>query len=156
MATSTADRAKATFPVSGHGFGGNMKVAWGTFDVGANPSDDDIIEMCRVPKGATVIGGWIQGEDLDTGTEELDFDAGWAANGDEVADPDGFGDFGVVTGDASVHTPVAGIHLHLAGVLVTEGPKTFNAETMLQIEFNAAAAAGGTGRLSMYVIYLMP
>lgn len=153
--TLTATRAASTFPVAGHGFAGTLKAAWGTYDIAANVEDGDIFEMCRVPAGATVIGGYLMGEDLDTGIEAIDLDIGWAANGDEVADPDGFGNLGVITGDTSVHLPVAGIYIPLQGVLAADGPKTFNAETLIQIEANAAAATGGTGRITLVVHYLM-
>ena len=95
------------------------------------------------------------GEDLDTNaTETLDIDIGWAANGVDDADPDGLGNLGVLTGDVSVHLPVAGVYIPLQGVLQTDGPKTFDAETMIQIEANAAAATGGTGRLTLVVHYV--
>jgi len=75
-------------------------VAWGTYTLAANPSQNDVIEFCKVPAGATVIGGFFQGADIDTGTEALDIDIGWAANGTDAADTDGFGNLGVLTGDA--------------------------------------------------------
>ncbi|HEX7720464.1 MAG TPA: hypothetical protein VF389_11710 [Woeseiaceae bacterium] len=153
--TLTSAQAAAGKPVAGHGLAGNLKCVYGTYDLAANVEDGDIFEMCRVPKGATVVFGVLYGEDIDTGTEALDMDVGWAANGDEIADPDGFGNLGVLTGDASVHGE-AGITVILGGVLREFGPKTFNAETLLQIEANAAANAGGTGRLTLVVHYLMP
>lgn len=155
IGTVTADQAATGKPVHGHGFGGNVKVAWGTYDIAAATADGDIIKLCRVPAGATVIGGHIIGEDIDTGTETWDADFGWAANGDEIADPDGFGNFGVISGDATDGNE-AGIYRVLGGVLRTDGPKTFNAETVLQLEVNAAANAGGTGRVTAVVYYTMP
>jgi hypothetical protein len=98
----------------------------------------------------------VQGADIDTGTEELDFDIGWAANGAESADPDGFGNFGVVTGDVSVHLAVAGIYLPFQGVLQTTGPQTFTRETIIQAVVNTDAATGGTGILTAVVFYVMP
>lgn len=151
--TLTATRAKSGFPVAGTGAAGDIKVAWGTYDLAANVEDGDIFEMCKVPANATIISGHIVGEDIDTGTETLDIDAGWASNGTDAADPDGLGNFGVVTGDASATKPEVGVFLHLGGVLRTGGPKTLLAETTLQIEANAAAATGGTGRLTMVVFY---
>lgn len=153
IGTVTATRAAAGFPVAAGGTAGDLKVAWGTYDIGAAVADNDIIKMCKLPRGATVVWGVVYGEDIDTGTEALDFDIGWAANGDEAASVAGFGNNGVVTGDASVHLPIAGIGVLFSGVLLSDGPKTFNAETTLQVEFNAAANAGGTGRLTMVVFY---
>lgn len=152
IGTVAAARAAATFPVAAGGSAGQVLAAWGTYDIAAATADGDIIQMCRVPKGATVLGGWLIGEDIDTGTETWDADFGWAANGDEIADPDGFGNMGVITGDA-VGSAEAGIFCPLGGVLRTDGPKTFNAETLLQVEVNAAANAGGTGRITAVVFY---
>lgn len=152
IGTVTADRAAANFPVAAGGVAGDAKVAWGTYDIAAATADGDIIKLCRVPRGGTVLGGWLIGEDIDTGTETWDADLGWAANGDEAADPDGFGNFGVMSGDA-VDGNEVGIFRHMGGVLRTDGPKTFGAETVLQLEVNAAANAGATGRVTLIVFY---
>lgn len=158
MATITADRAAATFPVFQSHQSGALCVAMGTYDITANPSAADIFNMCKVPAGATVVDGVLYGPDLDTNaTETLDLDVGWAANADEVADPDGFGNFGVVTGDTvAEYKPVAGIRLPLQGTLFTAGPKSFTAETTLTVTANATAATGGTGQLTLVVYYFVP
>lgn len=156
MATLTAARAHANFPVAGHGFGGALKVAWGTYTLAANPTAADIIQFCRVPQYATVLGGYLMGADIDTGTEAFDMDIGWAANGTDAADPDGFGNFGVMSGDVITELiPVAGIYRPLQGVLLTAGPKTFSAETIIEGVVNAAANAGGTGVLTLVVFYTL-
>lgn len=155
IGTVTAAQAATGKPVHGHGFGGNVKVAWGTYDIAAVTADNDIIQLCRVPAGATVIGGWLIGEDIDTGTASWDADFGWAANGDEAANAAGLGNMGVLAGSA-VGSSEAGVFAPLGGVLRTDGPKTFNAETLLQLEVNAAANAGGTGRITAIVFYVMP
>lgn len=157
IGTVTATRAAAGFPVAA-GQAGDLKVAFGTYNIAAAVAQNDVIRFCKTPKGAIIVGGWITGEDIDTGTEALDFDAGYETNGVDAADTDAWGNFGVVTGDVSVHlqTGVAGIYLPFAGVLTTGGPKTLLAETTHSILINAAANAGGTGRLSMYVLYVMP
>lgn len=156
MATLTATRAAANFPVAGHGFGGALKITWGSYTLAANPSAADIIRFCRVPQYATVVGGVFYGADIDTGTETLDIDIGWEDNGTDVADPDGFGNFGVLSGDVITELiPIAGIWRPLQGVLLTAGPKTFAAETIISGTVNAAANAGGTGVLSLNVYYTL-
>jgi hypothetical protein len=155
IGTVTAAQAATGKPVHGHGFGGNAKVAWGTYNIAAATADGDIIQLCRVPAGATVVGGWLIGQDIDTGTETWDADFGWAANGDEVGNPAGFGNFGVISGDA-IDGNEAGIFRMLGGVIRSAGPKTFNAETVLQLEVNAAANATGTGQITVIVFYVMP
>jgi len=158
MADITNIRAAADFPVFQSHASGLKCVAYGTETLAANPTADDILSMCKVPAGAVVLGGTLFADDLDTNaTETLDIDVGWAANADEVADPDGFGNFGVLTGDAvAEYKPVAGIIMPLQGVLLTAGPKTFTAETTIIITFIAAAATGGTGQISLTVDYVVP
>lgn len=155
--TLTADRAAATFPVYKGRGAGDLCAAYGTYELAANVEDGDIFEMCRIPAGAVVLGGWVYADDLDTGTETLDMDVGWAANGVDAADPDGFGNLGVWTGDAVAGIkPETGIMYPFGGVLLTGGPKAFAAETVIQVEANAAANAGGTGTLSVVVHYVVP
>lgn len=157
MATLTATRAASTFPVFKGSGAGNLCVAFGTYEIAANPTAADIIQLCRVPKGATVVGGWWGGDDLDTGTEAMDIDIGWAANGTDAADPDGFGNFGVITGDVITDLkPVASVWYPLQGVLLADGPKTFAAETIVQAVVNVAANAGGTGTINVVVYYVVP
>ena len=154
--TLTATRAASTFPVAENNAAGVVHAAWGTYTIAANVEDGDIFEMCKLPANSTVIGGMIMADDLDTNaTETLDMDIGWAANGTDAADPDGFGNLGVWTGDAITDWKVVVSNMFpLQGVLITAGPKTFSAETTIQIEANAAAATGGTGQLSVVVYYL--
>lgn len=130
--------------------------AYGEINITANPADGDIYELVRLPAGAKVVGGYLQAVDLDTGTEALDMDIGWAANGTDAADPDGFGNLGVLTGDAVTGIkPEVGLYYPLGGVLFSAGPKTFAAETIVQVEANAAANAGGTGKLWVVIHYVM-
>lgn len=155
--TLTADRAAATFPTFKALGAGILCAAYGTYELAANVEDGDIFEMCKLPKGAVVLGGHVYADDLDTGTETLDMDVGWAANGTDAADPDGLGNFGVWTGDAVAGVkPEVGISMPLGGVLLTAGPKAFAAETTIQVEANAAAATGGTGTLTVVVYYVCP
>lgn len=152
--TLTATRAADSFPVFKALGAGILCVAHGTYELAANVEDGDIFEMCKIPAGATVVGGWIMADDLDTGTEALDMDVGWAANGEEAADPDGFGNLGVWTGDAIANLkPEAGNLIFFGGKLLTDGPQTFTNETTIQVEANVAANAGGTGTLSVVVLY---
>jgi hypothetical protein len=158
MATFTAARAASTFPVAKVVGGGALSCAWGTIEVAANPVAADIYQMCRVPAGAVVVGGWIYSDDLDTNaTETLDLDVGWAANGVDVADPDGLGNLGPMTTDTVAGVkPEAGYSFPLGGVLITDGPKTFAAETVIQVTCVATAATFAAGTLTVVVNYLNP
>lgn len=153
--TLTDTRAASTHPQSSAGVGQafNVKAAYGTLTVAADTEDGDIFQLVRLPANSTVIGGWLMSGDGDTGIEVLDIDLGWAANGVDAADPDGFGNLGTWTGDASKTSPT-GNHFHMAGVLQTVGPKTFTVPTIIQAETNTAAATGAAMELTLVVLYL--
>ncbi len=154
--TLTSTRAARTFPLAGHGFAANLKVAYGSYSVAANVEDGDIFEMCRVPKGATVVMGYVYGADIDTGTEAMDIDVGWAANGVDAADPDGFGNLGVWSGDAVTDIkPEVSVFYPFGGVLRSAGPVTFGADTVIQLEANAAANAFTAGVVTVVVFYTL-
>lgn len=156
MATLTGSRAASTFPVGGAGQANVLHVAYGTYNFTAAASANDVVEFCKLPAGATVIGGFYQGADIDTGTETFDMDIGWAANGTDAADPDGFGNFGVQDGDAVAQfRPVAGIYYPFVNIIQDSGYKTFAAETKVIGTVIAAANAGGTGVVKVVVFYTM-
>jgi hypothetical protein len=156
MATVSAARASATLPVPGTGV---LRVAHGTYEHAANLAATTLIEYCRIPAGAVVVGGYWCADDLDTNSsEEINVTIGWAANGVEVADPDGFGDLGVMTGDVSVHLGAAGLWFPLQGKLIHDGPAacTFSRETVMTATIGTDAATGGTGTSSMVVYFYVP
>jgi hypothetical protein len=155
MATVSATRAASTVPVPGTSV---LRVAHGTYTHAENLAAATIIEYCRLPKGAVVVGGWYGGSDLDTNsTEEIDIDIGWAANGVDSADPDGFGNLGAgLTGDVSVHLGAAGLWSPIQNTLLTGGPITFGAETVCQAVINTDAATGGTGTTSLVLYFYVP
>lgn len=156
MATITAPRAAANFPVPGLPEQGALGVAWGYYNVATNPTAADIVEMCKLPAGATVIDGWLIAADLDTNaTETLDLDVGWAANGTDAADADGFGNFGVLSGDAVTEVrPVAGVRLGFANIVQDSGYKTFAAETKVIVTFTGTNATLTAGYLKVIVHYV--
>ena len=159
MATLTATRAADSFPTFQPTGAGLLCAAYGTYALTANPTAADIIEFCKVPAGAVIVGGHMYAADLDTGTEELDIDLGWAANGSEAADPDGLGNFGVITGDVFATgnvSNVVGAHYPLAGVLVTGVLPAFTAETTIQAVVNVDSATFAAGSISVVVYYVVP
>ena len=157
MATFTATRAASTAPVTAI-TGGVLNVAWGTIEVSANPVAADVYEMCRIPAGAVVVGGYIYSDDLDTNaTETLDLDIGWLANGVEAADPDGFGNLGVLGTDTVAGIkPESGYQYPFGGTLITDGPRTFTNETVVAVTCVATAATFAAGTLSLVVHYYVP
>ena len=88
--------------------------------------------------------------DLETG-----IDVGWRGNGTDVADPDGFGNFGVLTGDAVAEfRPVAGIFLPFTNIIQDAGFKTFAAETTVAITITGAAATLTAGYIKVIVLFV--
>lgn len=163
MANLNATRGASTFPVY-NGTYGNVRVAYGTYAVADDPAPNDTYTMCRLPAGAVVLGGNMYAADLDTnGTETLDLDVGWTANGGsgtyDAADADGLGNFGVITGDAFAGgnvSNVTGVNYPLAGLLVTGVLPTFTKETTLQITAIDDAATLTAGSLTLVVFYVVP
>lgn len=151
--TLTSSRAASTFPVFKALGAGLMCVAYGTYEIGAAVEDGDIFEMCKLPPGATVVGGWFLGDDIDTGDEALDMDLGWAANGAEAADPDGLGNFGTLTGDPFAAGNVS-IAAGLAYPILPTNLPSFTKETTIQLEANTASNAGHTGTVTVIIYYV--
>jgi hypothetical protein len=151
MATITATRAADDFPVFQAFGSGIVCAAYGSYDMAANPTANDILQICKVPKGAVIIDGFVRMEDLDSNaTETLDFDVGTSA------DPDAFGNFGVNTGDAVVgYLPEGGIRLPLHGTL-KDGPVSITAETTIQLTWIAVAATFAAGTVTVVVYYVNP
>ena len=159
MTTYTATKGAAGIPVPGHGFGGNKKQAWGVYSVTASLAAGDIIRLCRLPKGAVVTGGRFFGSKIEISTSgaAFDVDVGYEANGTDSADPDAFGNNGVL-----VHAAVSGVKPELGynypfgGVLNTAGPKTLAAETIVGLTITASALNFTTGVLGVVVDFEVP
>jgi hypothetical protein len=164
MATLTTTRADDDFPVYQPTGSGLVCAAYGTYEVTADPAPNDIYEMCKVPPGAVILGGNLYAADLDTnGSETLDLDVGWLANGGsgtyDTVDADGLGNFGVITGDAFAGgnvSNVTGVNYPLAGLLVTGVLPTFTKETTFTITAIDDAATLTAGSISLVVYYVVP
>lgn len=157
MTTFVATRAAPSFPVFQAMGSGALQVAYGSYDVSIEPVPADIYNMCKVPAGAVILGGWLRHEDIDTdGTETMDLDVGYAANGAVAADPDAFGNFGVQTGDAVVgYLPEGGVLLPFMGVL-KDGPLTLTAETTITVTCVDDPATFTAGTITVVVLYVVP
>ena len=125
----------------------NVSAAWGTYEIGTALSAADTVTFFSLPAGASVIGGWLLGDDIDTGTETLEIDIGDATTGTR------FLNSGVITGDAVVGTkPEVGIMISLFGTL-KDGPYTYTSATDIIGTVTAAANAGGTGTVNLVLLY---
>jgi hypothetical protein len=151
MATLTATRAADDFPAfQPHSGSGLLCAAYGSYDLAANPSAADVLEMCKVPKGAVILFGFLRGEDIDTGAATLDIDVGTAT------DTDAFGNFGVLNGTAVTnYLPEGGFLIPLHGTL-KDGPVPMTQETKIQLLINAVAATFAAGTVTLVVCYVNP
>ncbi len=157
MATLTATRAAASFPAFKAMGAGVLCAAYGSYDFATEPAAADVLEICKIPAGAVVLGGWLRTEDLDTdATETIDMDVGWLGNGVEATDADGLGNFGVQDGDAVTgYLPEGGVLLPLHGTL-GNGPLTFTKETTIAVTFVDDPATLTAGTVSVCVLYVNP
>lgn len=156
MATFTATRAASAFPVYTPSGAGALGVAYGSYDFAAEQNAAETLAICKVPAGAVILGGWMRGEDMDTGSETLDIDVGYAANADVSADTDAFGNFGILNGAAVTnYLPEGGFLVPLHGTL-KDGPVTLTAETTILVTFVDDAATFAAGTLTVVVFYVVP
>lgn len=156
--TLSSTRAATTVPTPGNNFAGVVHANYGAYAVAADVEDGDIFELFRVPDGCLVIDGAVRGDDIDSGIEAIDLDVGWAANSTDTADPDGFGNLGVWTGDAVANIKPEAYNYFPFGGVLKDGPKQFTAgggATMIQIEANAAAGTFAAGDVWAYANYLV-
>lgn len=148
MATYSTDQVTNKQTYHGNVPSNVVQTVVGVFTITTALAADDVVEMLKLPAGSTVVGGYLRATDIDTGTEALDIDIGWAANGTESANPDGFGNLGVWTGDSNND-------FELGGELYVSGPQYFTEETTIQLDVNAAANAGGTGTIWLVVEFFV-
>jgi hypothetical protein len=161
--TLTGLHAAAGYNTYGKGQAGDIKMSYGSYDVAVVTEDGDIFKICKVPAGATIIGGYFRGDRIDTNaTETIDLDIGWAANGAsgtyDGVDTDGLGNLGVLTGDAFTAGNISNVVAYcypFSGLLVTGVFPKFTAETTITIYANDASATFAAGTLSIVVFYTM-
>lgn len=157
MATVRSTTASANAPASGHGFAGNKKTKYGFYSyTSAGPAAADTIVMCRLPKGAVILGGRFRGRlmELTTSGATLDIDVG-ITSGD--TDTDAFGNLGVLSGAAKTGIQVGtGYNYAFGGVLLDNGPLTLTQESEIGLTVVASAASFVSSILSLEVDYVLP
>jgi hypothetical protein len=165
MTVFTGARAARNYSPQGHGWAAQKIPVWGSIAIAVNPVVADTYELCFTPDRFLCTGGVLKASDMDTnGTETLDLDLGWAANGalqtDSLkspwlteysnvgyqADPDGFLNTGVWVGDAITDLmPVAGIYRPI----VLPVPLYFAKKTLVQLTAVAVAATFAAGNVTV-------
>ena len=128
---------------------GTLKCIYGTYEIATALSAADIIVFCTAPVGFTPLFGWLQGDDIDTGTEALEIDIGITGATTKYLNS------GVITGDTIANEKITvGIKIPLQEELMTVKPTAFTTETNIIGTITAAANAGGTGTLTLVMVGL--
>ncbi len=160
MTIFISDQAASTFPVYEPAGAGAVAMARGTYEVTINPVASDTYELCKVPANCTILGGMFYCDDLDEGTEVMNLDIGWKANGGsgtyDSVDADGLNNLGVLLGDVAAPNlaTAVGLVYNLSGPIFGAGDfPTFTRETVIQVTANVAANSFTAGAMSCYVLY---
>lgn len=174
MAVETLSGELAAIVAPTGGLFGNTKTWFGRYNWGTTVVEDgDIRKALILPRRSLVVGGELWCGDLDSGTETIDIDVGWAANGAGTgagttytipgttitfansggsASATGFINSGVLTGDAITDLVAAGINYR--PVPLPTGPLYFAENTVIQFEVNAAAATPADAQMWLFLRYL--
>lgn len=143
MATTyTSNYASSTYFAAGHGYGNDVKFATGSYAITAALVINDVIQMVKVPAGATVFDVLVVVPDLDSnGTPLVTLDVGYGG------DPD----YWVA---ASTAGQAGGLFRATAATGV---PLAFTTEDTIDILVKAAPATSATtGTLYLTAFYSMP
>jgi len=143
MATTySADAVAATVQARG---GVGVQSVTETYEAGTALVIDDIIQMVKVPAGATVLDIILSVDDLDSGTTIV-LDVGDGSDDDRyiLGTTIGQGGGTVRLGSGVVGAAAASAHGY-----------TYSAEDTIDVHVDTAPSGGGTGTISMTVIYTM-
>lgn len=134
--------AQARLAAPGHGFGGNVKVSYGSVAFTGTITTADAATVCNLPVGAIVLGVTLESDDLDTNaTPTITLNVGDAGSATRY-----FSASTVAQAGTSSSAPAT------TGLLwtVTEG----NTAVRIAVANNAATSADGNVRVA--VMYYLP
>lgn len=139
----TTNSPQSRLAASGHGLGGNVKVAYGVMAFTGTITTADTGTIVNLPVGAVVLGATLESDDLDTGgSPAITLNVGDAGDADRY--------FAASTvaqaGTASSAPAVTGIFYTVTG--------TSDTAVTVTVANNAATSAAGSVRLA--VTYYLP
>lgn len=170
MAVYTATRAGSNRPSSASGWAVDSKRAWGTIEFTATPLLGDTIYMVKLPKGAMITGGFLQGDKIDSvtaGSSLMSINIGLdkaftTADGTSFTSASGSNalasawNLGPDAATSATYKPDNNVrNVPLGGVLLTNGPILTSDETNVYITVNASAVAFTSGTITLLVDYYM-
>lgn len=147
MATVSSSKVADTVPTrTPHNGVVAVKATYAVPASGDGTAADDIIQMVKVPKGATILDVTLTSEDLDSnGTPTIVLDVG---DGD---DPDRFIDGSNVAQAGGVARLGSGV-----AAAATDGLfYTYTAEDTIDVKVVTAAATKAAGNITLAVLYTM-
>jgi hypothetical protein len=170
MATITTTQASPSKQANSSGWSGQIQKAVGVSEVSAIAVLGDKIELCKLPKGAVITGGWLKGDKLDSNgsgsalaSVNIGVDCAVKAFSDRTSvsaastsiallstwsiGPDA----GAITGYQA-----AGVrNVPLGGLLSTMGPLETQDECKVYLTWSSSILALTTGTLIVEVDYFM-
>lgn len=178
MATYVSTQAGAPRSANAVGFAGQKQVAVGSFpDVSAaagtatvttGPISGDIYRMCKLPKGAVVVGGRVFGSRMSSGTSygssSLSFNAGFSGTVKTLGGTsiglttvsNALGAINPTYVEVSGITNDSGLDHRLGGLLYSLGPLVLSEDQFVQLKVTGTAVSFvSAGALSLEVEYYM-
>ena len=168
MATYTATTVSR--PVVAEGNARSIHVATGAIELTTALAATDIITLCRVPKGAVIVGGRLRGDKLASGATAASESLTIAIGIDQAAtlwDGTAVGSGSMVNALMSTQIlsgiavgtikPETGYDMPLGGLLITSAPFLVGADANVNVVIQASAGAGSfiSGSLNIEVEYYM-
>lgn len=147
MATVTSDKVDAGIPArEPHSGVCSVKASFTVPTTGDGSAANDVIQMVKVPDGATVLEVIFTSEDLDTNaTPTIVFDVGDGGDADRYIDGTTIGQTGgVIRLGSGVAAATADALFH-----------TYTADDTIDVTVTAAAATAAEGVITLTVLYTM-
>lgn len=140
MATLTADRADTGVQPYG-GSTNEFCVAYGSYTFSSNPATNDVVELCKLPAGAVLVGGKAFCEVIDTdGTPTAAFELGTSDDTDKYL---------------TSQTLDAEVDKDLTTTLLAAGPMTESTAVTVEAKMTTAATFQA-GSMTVAIYYVMP
>lgn len=168
MASTVANAASTRFPSYGTGEARTLHSAWGTVTPSTAFAPGDTLYMCKLPKGAIIVGGALLGEKWDSsgaGTACMTLNIGVDQ---PVITPQGTTVTTLSTSDClaaawaigseivsipGVHPEATGRNIPLGGLLVAKGPLTVTDDCNVIIKSITSAITTFTAVVTLRVDY---
>jgi hypothetical protein len=159
-------------PVRSAGWASEVKSEYGSFEWGAanNPSIADTVIMCKLPKGALIIGGLLSGDKIETtsvGSGLLSINIGFdvaallpsgvtlnAASASNALASNWTLGSDVLTGPYGLANSASLRAIPLGALLYSEGPLLLQADANVIITVGASTFAITTGTMNLRVDYV--